>query len=86
MSQAAAANRERAARAWASRRSRRRWSQTVPALVDGRVGLVVALRGRLRYVLRVTVRGDRVAAYEVVADPVRLRGLEPAVLDVPTAA
>ncbi|MGY4928170.1 hypothetical protein [Streptomyces sp. 900105755] len=33
-----------------------------------------------------TVQGDRVAAYEVVAGPVRLRGLELAVLDVPTAA
>ncbi|MFD4601432.1 hypothetical protein ACFWPQ_25790 [Streptomyces sp. NPDC058464] len=30
--------------------------------------------------------GDRVAAYEVVADPARLRGLELAVLDVPVAA
>ncbi|MER6534866.1 hypothetical protein ABT215_13865 [Streptomyces sp900105755] len=54
--------------------------------MDGRVGLVVAPRGRLRHVPRVTVRGDRVAAYQVVADPVRLRGLEPEVLDVPTAA
>ncbi|MFF5139889.1 sigma factor-like helix-turn-helix DNA-binding protein [Streptomyces sp. NPDC013157] len=58
----------------------------VPALVDGRVGLVVVPRGRLRYVLRVTVEGDRAAAYEVVADPVRLRGLEAAVLDAPAAA
>lgn len=56
-----------------------------PALVDGRVGLVVAPRGRLRYVLRVTVEGDRVTAYEVVADPARLRGLALAVLDVPAA-
>ncbi|MER7185921.1 hypothetical protein ABT404_41790 [Streptomyces hyaluromycini] len=49
-------------------------------------GLIVARRARLRHVLRVAVEGYRVAAYEVVADPVRLRGLEPAVLDVPTAA
>ncbi|MEU6196218.1 hypothetical protein [Streptomyces sp. NPDC047061] len=54
--------------------------------MDGRVGLVVAPRGRLRYVLRVTVEGDRGAAYEVVADPARLRGLELAVPDVPVAA
>ncbi len=58
----------------------------VPALVDGRVGRVVAPRGRLGYVLRVTVEGGRVAAYEVVADPARLRGLELAVLGVPAAA
>ncbi|MGY4977017.1 hypothetical protein ACWCYL_07590 [Streptomyces sp. 900105755] len=58
----------------------------VPALMDGRVGLVVAPRGRLLHVPRVTVQGDRVAAYEVVADPVRLRGPEPAVPDLPTAA
>ncbi|WP_369221009.1 sigma-70 family RNA polymerase sigma factor [Streptomyces sp. R39] len=56
-----------------------------PALVDGRVGLVVAPRGQLRYVLRVTVEGDRVTAYEVVAGPARLRGLKLAVLDVPAA-
>ncbi|MCE6997220.1 sigma-70 family RNA polymerase sigma factor [Saccharothrix sp. S26] len=46
-----------------------------PALVDGRVGIVVAPRGRLRFVLTVTVRHDRIAAYEVVADPSRLRRL-----------
>ena len=57
----------------------------VPALVDGLAGLVVAPRGRLLYVLRVTVEGDRVAAYEVVADPARLRALELAVLDAPAS-
>ncbi|MEW2304512.1 sigma-70 family RNA polymerase sigma factor [Streptomyces sp. NPDC006655] len=57
----------------------------VPALVDGRVGLLVAPRGRLLHVLRVTVEGGRVTAYEVIADPARLRGLELAVLDPPTA-
>ncbi|RPE46275.1 RNA polymerase sigma-70 factor (ECF subfamily) [Streptomyces sp. Ag109_O5-1] len=65
---------------------RRRARFAVPVLVDGRVGLAVAPRGRLLYVLRVTVEGDRVAAYEVVADPALLRGLELAVLDAPSAA
>ncbi|MFE5032583.1 hypothetical protein [Streptomyces sp. NPDC056683] len=51
-----------------------------------REGAGDAPRGRLLHVLRVTVQGDRVAAYEVVAGPVRLRGLELTVLDVPTAA
>ncbi|MFE2751673.1 sigma-70 family RNA polymerase sigma factor [Actinosynnema sp. NPDC059335] len=46
-----------------------------PALVDGRVGIVVAPRGRLRFALTVVVRDDRVSAYEVIADPVRLRKL-----------
>ncbi|WP_367128588.1 sigma-70 family RNA polymerase sigma factor [Saccharothrix sp. HUAS TT1] len=44
----------------------------VPALVDGRVGIVVAPHGRLRLVLTITVQGDRIAGYEVVADPDRL--------------
>ncbi|MEU9451042.1 sigma-70 family RNA polymerase sigma factor [Streptomyces sp. NPDC048277] len=59
---------------------RRRARFAVPALVDGEVGLLVAPRGRLLYVLRVTVEGDRVAAYEVIAEPARLRRLELAVL------
>jgi RNA polymerase sigma-70 factor (ECF subfamily) len=50
------------------------------ALVDGRVGIVVAPRGRLRFALTVTVRHDRIAAYEVIADPARLRRLDIAVL------
>jgi RNA polymerase sigma-70 factor (ECF subfamily) len=50
------------------------------ALVDGRVGLVVAPQGRLLLVLRVEVAGGRVAGYEVIADPARLAGLSLAVL------
>ncbi|GAB2962010.1 sigma-70 family RNA polymerase sigma factor [Saccharothrix stipae] len=46
-----------------------------PAMINGRVGIVVAPRGRLRLALTVTVRDDRIAAYEVIADPVRLRQL-----------
>ncbi|MFD8717360.1 hypothetical protein ACFV2H_04830 [Streptomyces sp. NPDC059629] len=65
---------------------RRRARFAVPVLVDGRVGLAVAPQGRLLSVLRVSVEGDRVAAYEVVADPALLRGLELAVLDAPPAA
>jgi len=49
------------------------------ALVDGRLGLVVAPRGTLAAVLLLTVREDRVAAYEVVADPGRLDTLTIAV-------
>ncbi|MEV7091436.1 sigma-70 family RNA polymerase sigma factor [Amycolatopsis sp. NPDC051045] len=45
------------------------------ALVDGAVGVVVAPRGRLALALAVTVEGERVAAYEVIADPGRLAAL-----------
>ena len=52
-----------------------------PALVDGRVGLVVAPRGRLFRVLRFTFAGGKIAQVEVIGDPARLRELELAVLD-----
>ncbi|MDQ7802864.1 sigma-70 family RNA polymerase sigma factor [Amycolatopsis sp. A133] len=45
------------------------------ALVDGVVGVVVAPRGRLELALAVTVEGERVAAYEVIAGPARLAAL-----------
>ncbi|MFI5536342.1 sigma-70 family RNA polymerase sigma factor [Nocardia sp. NPDC051900] len=45
------------------------------ALVEGHPGIVVAPRGRLLLALTVTVHGDRVAGYQVTADPSRLRGL-----------
>jgi RNA polymerase sigma-70 factor (ECF subfamily) len=45
------------------------------ALVDGAVGVVVAPRGRLLLALAVTVDGERVAAYDVIADPARLAAL-----------
>ncbi len=51
-----------------------------PLLVDGRVGIAVAPRGRLRLAITVTMRDDRIAGYEVIADPARLRQLDLAVL------
>lgn len=57
---------------------RARWAEA--ALVDGAVGVVVAPRGRLVLVLAVTVAEDRIAAYEVIADPARLARLDLAVL------
>lgn len=50
------------------------------ALVDGRVGLVVAPRGRLLLALALTVDGDRITEIDVVADRGRLRRLDLAVL------
>jgi len=52
-----------------------------PALVGGRVGLVVAPRGRLFRVLSFTFAGGKIAQVEVIGDPARLRELELAVLD-----
>ncbi len=50
------------------------------ALIDGTVGIVVAPHGRLAAVLLLTVTGDWVAAYEVVAAPERLNALTVTVL------
>ncbi|MER7076719.1 RNA polymerase sigma-70 factor, ECF subfamily [Saccharopolyspora kobensis] len=52
-----------------------------PALVNGAVGLVVAPRGRLLLALAITVDGNKIARYELIGDPARLRTLELAVLD-----
>lgn len=60
---------------------RERARHAAPALVDGTVGLVVAPRGRLLLALTLTVEGERITAYEVIADPIRLRRLDLAVLD-----
>ena len=59
----------------------RRARFAAPALVSGSVGAVVAPHGRLQFVLAVTVDGDRIVEYDVIADPARLRRLDLAVLD-----
>jgi RNA polymerase sigma-70 factor (ECF subfamily) len=53
------------------------------ALADGDVGLVVAPGRRLLFALTVTVEGGRITAYDVVAEPRRLRRVELGVLDPP---
>jgi RNA polymerase sigma factor (sigma-70 family) len=53
-----------------------------PALVNGRVGIVVAPRGRLLLVLAVTIERDKISEYELIADPARLARLDLAVLAV----
>jgi len=45
------------------------------ALVNGAVGAVVAPHGRLLLVLDMAVRDGRIARYDVIADPARLRRL-----------
>ncbi|MFJ1548001.1 sigma-70 family RNA polymerase sigma factor [Streptomyces sp. NPDC088246] len=51
------------------------------ALVDGAVGVVVAPYGRLLFALTFSIEDDRIAEYDVIADPARLRRLHLAVLD-----
>jgi RNA polymerase sigma-70 factor (ECF subfamily) len=51
------------------------------ALVDGDVGIVVALKGKLALVLRFDVVGDKITQIDIAADPQRLRRFSLAVLD-----
>ena len=51
-----------------------------PVLVNGAVGLVVAPRGRLMLLLRLTIRGGKIAEIEAVADPAHLHQLRLAAL------
>ncbi|GAA5163163.1 MULTISPECIES: sigma-70 family RNA polymerase sigma factor [Amycolatopsis] len=60
--------------------SRERARYAEPALLDGVPGIVVAPRGRLEIALVCTIEDGRIAAYEVVADPARLRELSVALL------
>ncbi|MEU4493739.1 sigma-70 family RNA polymerase sigma factor [Streptomyces sp. NPDC023998] len=59
----------------------RRSRFAAPALVNGVVGVVVAPRGRLLLVLTLTIEGEKITEYEVIAAPARLRQLDLAVLD-----
>ncbi|WP_028934067.1 sigma-70 family RNA polymerase sigma factor [Pseudonocardia spinosispora] len=58
----------------------RRSPFSVPALVDGRVGLVVAPGGRLMVAMAVTISGDRITELDVIGDPARLDRLDLAIL------
>ena len=51
-----------------------------PALIDGRVGLVVAPGGRLSRVLNFTITNGRIVEAEIIADPARLQQLRLSVL------
>lgn len=50
-------------------------------LVDGVIGAIVAPAGRLLIALRFEVVDDRIAGYDVIADPIRLAVLELRLLD-----
>jgi RNA polymerase sigma factor (sigma-70 family) len=51
-----------------------------PVLVDGTLGVVVAPRGRLVLLLRLTIRSGKIAEIEAVADPAHLHQVRLAVL------
>jgi len=54
---------------------------TAIALVDGSVGLVMAIEGRLAVALAFQTAGERITAIDVIADPERLQELAVSVLD-----
>ena len=51
-----------------------------PALVDGSVGIIFAPDGKLSRVLRFTIANGKIIQADIIAEPVRLRGLDLAVL------
>jgi RNA polymerase sigma-70 factor (ECF subfamily) len=53
------------------------------ALINGTVGVVVAPRGRLALALLISIQEERIAEYDLVADPARLQALHLAILDDP---
>jgi hypothetical protein len=52
-----------------------------PALADGVPALAVILGGRLRILLRLTFRDDRIAGVEAIADAERLRSFDLEILE-----
>ena len=52
-----------------------------PALVNGTVGAIVAPRGRLLLALTFTIKDEKIAEYDVIAEPALLHRLDVAVLD-----
>jgi len=46
------------------------------ALVDGSVGIVAAPRGRLLYILRMTVRDGKIAEVDLISEPSRISRLD----------
>jgi len=54
---------------------------TMPMLVDGLPGLVLAPGGQPQRVLRFTIEGGKITQGEIIGDPVRLQKLELSVLE-----
>ena len=52
-----------------------------PAVVDGGMGLVVVMQGKLRVVVSLTIEGSKIVGIEAIADPERLARLDLAILN-----
>jgi RNA polymerase sigma-70 factor (ECF subfamily) len=52
------------------------------ALINGAPGLLIAPRGRLLLALAITVEGEKLTGYDLIADPARLAALDLAALDL----
>src|SRR5690242_11356930 len=48
----------------------------IPGLVDGEVGVLVPIQGRMRFVLELTFAGGKIAAIDAFADPETIASLE----------
>src|SRR5690348_3451614 len=48
----------------------------IPGLVDGEVGVLVPIQGRMRFVLELTFAGGKIAAIDAVADPDTIGAME----------
>ena len=58
------------------------WSRLIEFHVaNGTTGIVVAARGRLALALALTIKGEKIAEIDVIADPARLQQLDLAVLE-----
>jgi len=55
--------------------------QARPALVDGRVGIVVAPLGRLALVLKLSFANERITGIDLIADPAQLQRFDLATLE-----
>ena len=63
----------------------RRSRHAEPVLLDGAMGVIVAPRGRVTLALKIRIEGERIAEYDVIAEPGRLSRLEVTLLDLPRA-
>ncbi|MCR8631558.1 sigma-70 family RNA polymerase sigma factor [Paenibacillus radicis (ex Xue et al. 2023)] len=51
-----------------------------PALVNGSVGVIVAPRGKLLYILKYTIKNEKITEIDLISDPERIRQLDLAIL------
>lgn len=63
----------------------RRSRHAEPVLLDGAMGVIVAPRGRVTLALKIRIEGERIAEYDVIAEPGRLSRLEVTLFDLPQA-